>query len=109
MSERKILRHIVMFGFLSDAGEQQVTQVIERFTALKHRVPGIVEFEWGENTSPEKLNQGHTHCFTLSFDTSEARDVYLNHPIHQEFAQWVGQWVETVTVLDYWATPVHES
>lgn len=45
MSERKILRHMVMFGFLSNTDDRQVGQVIDRFTALKHSVPGIVAFE----------------------------------------------------------------
>lgn len=106
MSERKILRHVVMFGFNSSTDTAQVQQVIKRFTNLKHQVPGIVEFEWGENNSPENLNQGHTHCFTLSFESTEARDAYLPHPQHQAFAKWVGQWVVTVTVFDYWATTV---
>lgn len=106
MSEPKILRHIVMFGFKPSTDNAQVQQVIERFSNLKNLVPGITEFEWGENNSPENLNQGHTHCFTLSFQSSEARDAYLPHPDHQAFAQWVGQWVDTVTVLDYWATTV---
>jgi hypothetical protein len=94
-----------MFGFKT-IDTRQVQEVIERFCILKHQVPDIVNFEWGQNNSPENLNQGHSHCFTLSFESTDARDVYLVHPEHQAFAQWVGQWVETVTVLDYWATEV---
>ena len=101
-----MLRHIVMFGFKTTTDTGQVQQVVERFTMLKHQVPDIVEFEWGENNSPENLNQGHTHCFTLSFESNDARDAYLVHPDHQVFAQWVGQWVETVTVFDYWVSKV---
>jgi len=106
MSQRRILRHIVMFGFKSSTETVQIRQVIERFAGLVHLVPGIVDFEWGENNSPEDLSHGLTHCFTLSFESSEDRDAYLPHPEHQAFAEWVGQWVETVTVFDYWATSI---
>ena len=92
-----------MFGFKSSITLAQVQQVVVRFSSLKTQVPGISAFEWGENNSPEKLTQCHTHCFTLSFDSTEARDAYLSHPVHEAFAQWVGHWIETVTVLDYWA------
>ena len=95
-----------MFGFKPSADYAQVQQLIERFTNLKNLVPGIIDFEWGENNSPENLNREHTHCFTLSFESIEARDAYLSHSEHQAFAQWVGQWVMNVTVLDYWATTV---
>ncbi len=101
-----MLRHIVMFEFKPSATPGTVQNIVERFTDLKNRVPGIVEFEWGENNSPENLNRGHTHCFTLSFESTTARDAYLSHPVHEAFAQWVGQWIETVTVLDYYVTPV---
>lgn len=106
MSKPDRIRHIVMFGFKTSANIGQVQQVIESFAKLKHQVPDIAEFEWGENNSPENLSQGHTHCFTLTFESADARDAYLVHPEHQAFAQWVGQWVETVTVFDYWTTGI---
>ena len=106
MTEPTHLRHIVMLGFKPGTSDAETAEIVRRFGALQGIVPGIESFEWGVNNSPEGLNQGLSHCFTLTIGSTEARDTYLPHPDHVAFADWVGAWVETVTVLDYWATPV---
>ena len=103
-SVERVLRHVVLFGFASTTTEDDLTEVVRRFTALCELVPGIEDFEWGLNNSPENLNHGLTHCFTLTFRSTEARDAYLVAPDHVAFADWVGALVEHVTVVDYWAT-----
>jgi hypothetical protein len=95
------LRHVVLFGFGEDQGPAAVAEVIRRFAELKELVPGIDEFEWGENSSPEGLNHGHSHAFLLTFANAQARDAYLVNPDHVAFASWVQPFVSTVTVLDY--------
>lgn len=96
------LRHIVMFGFKEGTSENEVAEIARRFAALRDLVPGIEAFEWGENNSPEGKSQGLTHCFVLTFASAEARDAYLPHPDHQAFAGFARQWIEKVTVFDYW-------
>ena len=103
MTTQTKLRHIVMFGFRDGTSAAEVDEIVRRFVGLKELVPDIESFEWGVNNSPEGLTQGHTHCFTLTFGSEAARDAYLPHPDHAAFADWVGEWVEHVTVLDYWA------
>jgi hypothetical protein len=60
--------------------------------------------ENGLNSRPENLNNGLTHCFVLAFPSTAARDAYLIAPDHVAFADWVGDLVEHVTVVDYWTT-----
>ena len=103
MSEPKMLRHVVMFGFKDGMTVDEIDEIIRRFAALENEVPDIEAFECGENNSPEGLNDGLSHCFLLTFATKEARDAYLPHPNHKAFADWVGQWVVKVVVVDYWA------
>ncbi len=100
----QMLRHVVLFGFRAGTTDAEVGEVVRRFAALRDLVPGIENFEWGVNTSPENLNQGLTHCFSLTFRSTGARDAYLSAPDHVAFADWVGALVEHVTVVDYWAT-----
>jgi hypothetical protein len=95
------LRHIVLLGFKKEA---ETEDAVRRFVALRDEVPGIDDFEWGLNCSPEGLNHGLTHCFTLTFATAEARDAYLPHPAHVAFADWLKPQIEVVTVVDYWTT-----
>lgn len=99
----KMLRHVVMFGFKEGTSADDINEIVRRFRGLQDLVPDIAAFEWGVNNSPEGLDRGLSHCFLLTFETTAARDAYLPHPDHVAFAEWVGQWVETVTVLDYWA------
>ncbi len=103
MSEES-LRHVVLFGFVETATETDVAEVVRRFAALPELVPGIEAFEWGVNSSPEDLNNGLTHCFMLTFLSADARDAYLIDPDHVAFADWLGTWVQDVTVVDYWTT-----
>ena len=96
------LRHIVLFGFKPEVGEVEAAEVVRRFEALREAVPGVEGFECGVNCSPEGLNNGLTHCFLLTFATTQARDAYLIHPTHVAFAQWAPAYIHVVTVVDYW-------
>ena len=101
--DERVLRHVVLFGFAGDTTEAEIDEVVRRFAELRRSVPDVESFEWGLNASPERLNPELTHCFSLTFASETARDTYLVHPTHAAFAEWVGTWVEHVTVVDYWA------
>lgn len=103
MSNTKMLRHVVLFGFKETATPSDITEIARRIVALKDLVPGIEALEWGENNSPEGKANGHTHCFLLTFATEAARDAYLPHPDHKAFSAFAGPMIENVTVVDYWA------
>jgi hypothetical protein len=96
------LRHVVLFGFGKAQSSAAIAEVIRRFAELKALVPSIDDFEWGENSSPEGLDHGHSHVFLLTFANARARDAYLVHPDHAAFSNWVQPFVSAVTVLDYW-------
>ena len=97
------LRHVVLFAFKDSATLEQIDAVVADFGQLKDRIPGIASYEWGTNVSPEGLNQGFTHCFTLSFAGAEDRDAYLLHAAHQAFVDTLGACLEKSLVVDYWA------
>lgn len=97
------LRHVVLFSFQNKAAAEDIAAVVAGFRALKDAIPGIAAFECGTNVSPEGLNDGYTHCFTLTFASAEDRDAYLNHPAHQRFVATLGGCLERSLVLDYWA------
>ena len=97
------LRHVVLFAFKDSATSGQVDAIVTGFGQLSSAVPGIAAYEWGTNVSPEGLNAGFTHCFTLTFTSAEDRDAYLVHPAHQAFVGMLGACLERSLVLDYWA------
>ncbi|MGV3774796.1 MAG: Dabb family protein [Verrucomicrobiales bacterium] len=99
----KKLRHVVAFKFKDTATKEQIKQVEDAFRDLKKKIKEIHDFEWGMNNSPEKHNKGTTHGFILTFNSEKDRDVYLDHPAHQEFGKLVGPLLADVFVIDFWA------
>lgn len=97
-----VLRHVVLFGFKETSSPEDIQKVIDAFKALPSQISEIKDFEWGTNSSPEGLNQGLTHAFTLTFHSDADRDAYLPHPAHKEFGTILGPHLDKVTVLDYW-------
>lgn len=99
----KVLRHVVLFSFKATSPATEINRVEGAFRSLPAKISEIKSFEWGLNNSPEKLNQGFTHCFFLTFTSEKDRDNYLVHPAHKEFGKQLGDLLEKVLVVDYWA------
>ena len=95
------VRHVVLFKFKEDSSEEDVQRIAEAFAELPNQIDEIRQFEWGTNSSPEGLNAGFTHCFLVSFDNAEDRDVYLDHEAHQEFVKLLGPHLAQPLVVDY--------
>lgn len=99
------LRHAVFFKFKDDAGEENVKAVEEAFAALPEKIDTIKAFEWGTNNSPEKHDDGFTHCFLVTFESAEGREAYLPHPDHGAFVEVLKPHLaeDGVRVLDWFA------
>ena len=97
------VRHVVVFKFKPTATAAQVREVTTAFGALKDQIPGIVSFEHGRNHSPEKLDQGFTHVYLVTFTNVAARDAYLPHPEHKKFGELLSRLgvVEGAFVVDF--------
>ena len=101
--EDQVLRHVVLFKFKDTAAQADVDMVCQAFANLPKEIDQIKAFEWGENNSPEGLNQGLSHAFVLTFHSEKDRDDYLIHPAHKAFGKKLGPHLDKVTVVDYWA------
>ncbi len=95
------LRHVVLFKFKAEATPQQIKAIEDGFRALPAKTGGVRSFEWGTDVSPEKLSDGFTHCFLVTFDTAAARDAYLPHPAHKAFVEQLKPILDKVLVVDY--------
>ena len=100
--ENKMLRHVVMFGWKAGTDSNAIQKIVQSFKALPGKINQIKGFEYGTNNSPEKLNNGLTHCFLLTFSSTADRDAYLIHPAHKEFGAQLVPKPDHITVLDYW-------
>jgi hypothetical protein len=99
----KRLRHVVLFKFKETSTEADIKTLESAFAQLPEKIKEIKDFEWGLNNSPEGLDKGFTHCFFVTFESEEARAVYLPHPDHQAFVALLGPHADDVLVFDYWA------
>jgi hypothetical protein len=97
------VRHVVVFRFKPDASPDKIRRITEAFAALKDQIPEVLTFEHGVNNSPEKLNQGFTHVYQLTFTSAAARDAYLVHPAHKAFGSLLGSLgvFDAAFVVDY--------
>jgi Stress responsive A/B Barrel Domain len=96
------IRHTVLVAFKPDA---DVAAIFAALKDLQNSIPGILSISTGTDMSPEGLQRGHTHGFTVDFVDAAARDAYLPHPAHQKVggmivAAAVGG-IAGVTVLDW--------
>lgn len=101
-SAPKILRHVVLFKFKDNASAANIKSVEDAFLLLPSKIKTIKDFEYGINNSPEKLNEGLTHCFFVSFASEKDRDDYLIDPSHKAFVEVLKPFLDKVVVVDYW-------
>jgi sialate O-acetylesterase len=80
------VRHILLFRFDPKASPAEVRATLEEMEKLPEKIPGILNFQWGLNSSPEGLEKGFTHGLVATFESAAARDASISHPIHQAFA-----------------------
>ncbi len=76
-----MIRHVVLVRFKPDANTAQIFAALK---ALQDKIDGIIAISTGADSSPEGLQRGHTHAFTVDFRDAKARDAYLPHPEHQK-------------------------
>jgi quinol monooxygenase YgiN len=101
--EPKLLRHLVLLRFKAEASADGVAGIERAFVALRDRIDGVRDLEWGTDVSPEGLAKGFTHAFLLTFDDAAARDAYLPHAAHQAFVAQLKPLLDDVLVIDYFA------
>ena len=99
------LKHIVLFTFKSTSSPDEVKNVAKTFAALYGKVPQVKKMEWGINMSPEHLDQGFTHCFTLTFSSEKDLADYQQNPDHKAFQAVLKPHMDKVFVVDYFVEP----
>jgi hypothetical protein len=78
-----MIRHIVLVKFRPDLPTKERLNIFAQLAALEGGVPGMIDFHAAECCSPEQLNRGYTHGFSIDFRDEKSRDAYLVHPEHK--------------------------
>lgn len=98
----KQLRHVVGFKFKSGTNQEQMDEALRQFANLKNEIPEISNLEWGLNNSTEGLSKGFDYCFTLTFNDTHAREIYVFHKAHLLAGKKIVPLLDDVFVMDYW-------
>jgi Stress responsive A/B Barrel Domain len=96
------LRHALFLKFKADASDEQVKAAEEAITDLPSQCETIKGFEFGKNNSPEKHDEGFTHCYLFTFDDADGLKTYAAAPAHKAAVEKIFAAAEKGRVLDFW-------
>ncbi|AZQ63800.1 stress protein [Flammeovirga pectinis] len=102
--EGKVLRHIVNLKFKESSSQKEIDEALAVFENLKNKIPSIAKMEWGLNDSTEGHSKGFHYCFTLTFNASDGREIYLFHKDHLALIPKIAPLLDDILVMDYWTT-----
>ncbi len=94
-------RHIGMFEFKEGTTQNQIDECFTALTGMIGKIPGLLGMEHGPYDSSEGLNDGFTHGFIMTFESPEAREEYLPHPVHEAVKDIVVPRLERLVVFDF--------
>lgn len=78
-----MIRHIVLIRFRPGVGEPAIAAMFAELPGIAAQVPGILAVHAGRSESPEAIERGYLHGFTVDFAGWEALAAYQAHPDHR--------------------------
>ena len=78
-----MIRHIVLIRFRAGVSETAIAGLFAELGSIAGKVPGILDIRSGRSESPEKIERGYMHGFTVDFADWQALAAYQAHPDHR--------------------------
>lgn len=95
------VKHYGVFQFKEGVSPEQIDRCFAEMKGMVGKIPGLLEMLHGPYDSSEGMNDGFTHGFIMTFDSSESRDAYLPHPEHERVKEIVVPCLQRVVVFDF--------
>lgn len=76
-----MIRHIVLVKTRPEVTETEVAAIFADLHRLE--LPGMLAVHSGRSMSPEKIERGYLHGFTIDFTDWDALAAYQDHPDHK--------------------------
>jgi hypothetical protein len=95
------VKHIVLLKFKDGITEEQIDSFFDEVLDISETATGVEDYVSGTNCSLEKLNQGFTHGFVMTFTDAPIRDAFIASEEHSRYKKLVESIVETTTVFDF--------
>ena len=78
-----MVRHIVLTRFAPGTSDQTIADIYGGLRAVAERLDGASGFVAGPSNSPEDLERGYTHGFSIDFADHDALRAYAEDPEHR--------------------------
>lgn len=79
-----MIRHIVLIRFKPEVTEAAISAIFAALPKLAAKL-GLLSCAFGRSESPEQIERGYMHGFTLDFASWEALKTYAEDPDHKAF------------------------
>jgi len=79
-----MIRHIVLIRFRADVTEAAIAGIFSALPKLAAKL-AVQHYACGRSESPEQIERGYLHGFTIDFASWEALAAYAADPDHQAF------------------------
>ncbi|MDP4097121.1 Dabb family protein [Paenibacillus sp. P96] len=94
--------HIVLIKFKDSFTLDKQEEAVKQAHSFKDAIAGIVGLSAGINVTEETENRhGYSLAIRITFEDQQACRSYIEHPLHQQFLQGIGPFVDGVVVADY--------
>ncbi|WP_243112817.1 MULTISPECIES: Dabb family protein [Acutalibacteraceae] len=98
-----MITHVVFFKMKSEAlgktGNENAQELAEKFQKISEKIPGVISTETGHNYNREE--RFYDMCLNQKFESKEALEKYLVHPLHLKVREFVFQVIDHRIVVDY--------
>lgn len=78
-----MIRHIVLVKFRPEVTEPQINAIFADLAAIQAKLPGVLDIRAGRSESPEQIERGYLHGFTVDFADWADLAAYQDHPDHR--------------------------
>ena len=101
-----MIKHIVLLEFAANLPTEQSDAILTELGQLAQVISPMKNYSFGKNNSPEGLNASFNYGFIMEFDSIDARNVYLEHPLHVKYKKKkilpnLNAGINSVLVFDY--------
>lgn len=94
------LQHIVLFGFPREPTAAEADELRRRIASWPAVIGGMTAIRFGPARWTERT-RGYQYLLYMEFPDEAALGAYQDHPVHREFAAWVGGLGVTPLAFDY--------
>jgi hypothetical protein len=78
-----MIRHIVLLKARAGVTDAEISAIFADLAAIRDKLPGVLAIHAGQSESPEKIERGYLHGFTVDFADWAALAAYQDHPDHR--------------------------